>query len=240
MSGFVLNTDFSGIKPNEARGGGFPASDPKMGWLVKIIDSGTKENSKKTGVLGWFKVEGLEGPVLGQVADYQVNLANPNQQAVDIGFAELSAIAHVTGTLRVGNSMELHGKPFRMLWRVQKDSAEGFTECYGVLDANGNPPGKAGQGPVNAQPAGGGFGGPAAGTGFAPSGAQAGQTTQQPNPGWNPNPPAGGGAPAGQGGGWGAPAGGGNQPDPNANPNPGWQAGGAQAGGQPDWARGQR
>lgn len=241
MSGFVLNTDFSGIKPNEARAGGFPVSDAKIGWAVKIIDSGTKENKAKTGILGWFKLEGLDTAIAGQTMDYTVNLSNPNQQAADIGFAEISAIAHVTGTLRVGNSAELHGKPFRVLVRKQKGEDD-YVEIYGVQDVNGNAPGKAGQGPVGGGPqTAGGFGAPAGGGGFGPSGGQpAGGGGGGGGGAWNPNPA--GGAPAGGGGnGWG---GGGGNAAPATDTNAGgggggnnWQGGGNAGGGQPDWAR---
>lgn len=238
MSGMQLNTDFSTIKPNEAGGQQFPPSDPKMGWLVKIIDSFPKENKAKTGTIAVLKLEGLDQAVAGMVMDYGINVANPNQQAVDIGFAELSAVAHCIGILRVGNTLELHGRPFRVMVRKQRDSD--YNEIYGVQDANGNAPGKAGQGPAAAQPAGGGFAGaPAAGGGFGPGpGATAqpqggGQGNWSPNqapagnPGWNPN----GGAP--------------DATQNTGNTQPGWGApaagGGAPAGGgQPSWAGGQR
>jgi len=237
MSGMQLNTDFSTIKPNEGSGGMFPVSDPKMGWLVKIIDSYPQETRNKDGTRAILKLEGLDQGVMGQVADYGINVANPSQKSVEIGWSELSAVAHVIGVLRVGNTMELHGKPFRVLVRKQKDTE--YNEIYGVQDANGNAPGKAGQGPAAAQPAGGGFGGPAGGGGFGPGpGAQ--PQTQQPAAGgggnWQPN-----GAPAG-GGNW-SPNGGGAA-DPNATQaqQPGWGAGAPAGGGngQPSWAAGQR
>jgi len=244
MSGMQLNTDFSNIKPNEAGGQQFPPSDPKMGWLVKIIDSFPRETKNKDGTRAILMLEGLDQPIAGMTMEYGINVANPSQKSVEIGWAELSAVAHVLGILRVGNTMELHQKPFRVLVREQAEN-KAYREIYGVLDANGNPPGKAGQGPAAAQPAGGGFGGPAGGGGFGPG---PGATTQQPNPAatggggnWNPNPNPAGNA---GGGNWGPNGGGAVDPNATQAQQPGWGGGGGAqpnpGGGQPAWAGGQR
>lgn len=246
--GFQLNTDFSNIQPNAGGGGRFPPSDPKRGWLCRITASEAKENKAKNGWIGVLTLRGMEPGVQDQEHLMNINLANPNQQAVDIGQGELSAIAHCIGILRVGNSAELHEKPFRVLVRKQEGS-EVYTEVYGIRDVNGNEPGKAGQGPIVATtppaggftpgagaPAQGGFGpGPGTGApaqgGGAPGwggGAPQGQPQGQPaQGGWTGQPTGGQQAPQG-GGGWqgGPPQGG--QADPNA--------GQPQGGGAPGWA----
>jgi hypothetical protein len=163
MSGITFNTDFSSIKPNMPGGAAFPISNPRMGWLCKIVDSTTKENKNKDGVLAVFTLEGMEGEVMGVQHTLNINIANPSQQAVDIGKAEISAIAHCIGHLRVGSSLELHGKPFRVLVRQQKND-ERYVEIFGFQDVNGNDPAKAGSGPMKAEPA-----AAAAAAGFAPT-----------------------------------------------------------------------
>lgn len=249
MQGMQLNTDFTNIKPNLPGGASFPVTTDKLGHLVHIIESGPRENKAKTGMLAVLKLEVLDGPAKGMVGEHTINVANPNQQAVEIGYAELSAIAHCVGVLRVGNTVELHRKPFRILVRQQKENAQ-YTEIYGVLDANGNEPGKAGQGPLTpgggqggfgGGPQGGGFGGQGGGQGFGPGagqpqGGQGGQWNgggqgQQPNPGQGQG--QGGGAP-----GWGPGGGQGGQPNQGGGA-PGWNGGGApQGGGAPGWAGG--
>lgn len=238
MQGMQLNTDFTNIKPNLPGGQSFPVTTDKLGHLVHIIESGPRENKAKTGMLAVLRLEVLDGPAKGMIGEHTINVANPNQQAVEIGYAELSSIAHCVGVLRVGNTVELHRKPFRILVRQQKDNPQ-YTEIYGILDANGNEPGKAGQGPLQAGQPGGGFGG-------QPNGGQGGFGGGAPAGGFGP----GGGAPQGgqqqqpQGGnggapGWGAggPQGGGGQPQGGGQP--GWTGGGAPAGGgQPGWAGG--
>lgn len=244
MQGMQLNTDFTNIAPNLPGGAQFPVTTDKLGHLVQIIESGPRETKDKGGMRLVLKMEILDGPHKGTVGEHGINVANANQDAVRIGYSEISAIAHVTGTLRVGNSAELHRKPFRILVRQQKGDAS-YTEIYGVLDANGNEPGKAGQGPLNAGQPGGGFGG-APGNGFGGGAPQGGF---QPGPGqgapqgggnanWQPNP-----GQDQQGGGGGQPGwtGGGNQQQqPPQNGAPGWGPGGgnAQGGGAPGWAGG--
>lgn len=255
MNGIQFNTDFSQIAPNAPAGQQFPATTDKLGWLVHIVESGPRETKKRDGMMAALKLEILDGPHKNFVGEYLINIANPNPQAASIGMAEMSAIAHVTGTLRVGNSQELHRKPFRILVRQQKDNPQ-YTEIYGVLDANGNEAGKAGQGPL--QPGGGAFGQQGGGQqGFQPGGQQG-----QPGGGFQPGPGQQGGQPDNNGGqqwqpnqggqqgqpGWGGGNGGGGQPDPNQGGQggqPGWgggqSAGGQQGGqpgngGQPGWA----
>jgi len=105
--GFQLNTDFSNIAPDEGSNARrmFPVSDSR-GWLVQIVSSEGKETSKKDGTLLDMVLTGLEGVVNGKSADWSINVANPNQKAVEIGMGQLSAVAHVTGHVRVGNSAE--------------------------------------------------------------------------------------------------------------------------------------
>lgn len=145
--GFQLNTDFTGIVPDE--GGGrsyFPVSDSR-GWLCQITDSKGTETNKKDGTRLDIVLTGLEGPVQGKLMDWNINVANPSQKAVEIGFAQMSAIAHVTGHIRVGNSSEWHNKPFRAM--VIADPSEQYphaTKVAKILDLNGNSAKNAGQG----------------------------------------------------------------------------------------------
>lgn len=145
--GFAINMDFSGIEPNTGGRSYFPVSDSN-GWLCQITDSGQKENSKKDGQIAYFVLTGMEGAVQGRNHDHTVNLVNPSQKAMEIGLGELSAIGHVIGHIKPGNSSEWHNKPIRVV--IVPDGDEQNPNRTKILrwhDANGNPAGKAGAGP---------------------------------------------------------------------------------------------
>jgi hypothetical protein len=227
MNGMVLNTDYSQVQPFSGGGSQLPVTTDKLGWLVVIKESGAKETKKKDGTMCAMKLEIIDGPHKGLVADHNVNVTNPSQEAMRIGQQEMSAIAHVTGVLRVGNSQELHNKPFRVLVRKQQGEDK-YTEVYAYLDANGNEPGQAGRGPMQPQT----FQQPPQ-TGFQAQPPQGGFQPQQPAQQWQ-QPPQGGfqQQPAQQ------PAQGGFQQQPAPGPAPGWaapQTGGAPQG-APNWA----
>lgn len=148
--GYVFNTDFSTIEPNEGVGSFFPVSDSN-GWLCRMVHSEGKENSAKTGGILAVKLVGMEGPVNGKTHEYTINIANPSQEAARIGLAECSAIAHVTGHIRVGNSAEWHEKPFRVVIVPELNKEKeptGRNKIAKYLDVNGNGPKDAGKGPM--------------------------------------------------------------------------------------------
>ena len=149
--GYQLNTDFSTIAPDEGVGRSyFPISDSK-GWLCQIVASEGKETNAKDGTRLELTLQGLEGPVQGRNHDFSINVANPKQKAVEIGFGQMSAIAHVTGHIRVGNSAEWHNKPFRVV--IVSDATEQYpqaTKVSKILDVNGNSAKEAGKGVMSA------------------------------------------------------------------------------------------
>lgn len=184
--GFQLNMDYSGIDPNAGGRSYLPVSDSK-GWLVVMTDSQGKENGKKTGTILECKLVGQEGVVMGMEHTLTINITNPSQQAVTIGQGECSAIAHATGHVRVGNSQEWHGKPFRVV--VVSDASEQYpnaTRVQRIHDVNGQVPQRAGQGALQGgQQTAGNFGGntgqASQGTGAAPVSGN-GQFVQQGQP----------------------------------------------------------
>ena len=159
--GMQINTDFSQIEPSEGGGGSYlPISDSK-GWLVIITESGPQETKDKEGMMCVMNLVGQEGPVQGKSHTYRVNVTNKSQKAVEIGMSELSAVAHVTGHTRVGNSQEWHGKPFRVVTVAEPDANGndvGRTRIVRVNDVHGNSAKKAGQGAMGGGAAS-GFGG---------------------------------------------------------------------------------
>lgn len=182
MGDFTFNADFGQIAPNlGASRNYFPVSDSK-GWLCYIRNAEPKETNAKDGQFLDLELVGDEGPVMGATHDWGVTLANKNQQAVEIGRGTFSAIAHVTGHMRVGKASEWFGKRFRVVVVPEKperlEQYPGSTRIVAVLDIHGNKPGQAGQGALQGQNNGGGSfggGGNAQGQNFQQGNTQQGQ-----------------------------------------------------------------
>lgn len=170
-----------------------PVSDAN-GHPVIIIASemkAAKSNPEKNGFLE-LTLQIADGPHKGETGAYRLNLFNESAQAVDIASRQLSAICHVTGQMMVSESAQLHNIPFRAIVALQKKanpSDPDYTEIKGVLDINGNKPGKAGSAPQAAQQQ---------PSGFAQGGAPALQQAPWPTPGVAPGSAPGAVAPTGK------------------------------------------
>ncbi len=123
-------------------------------------------------------VQGQPGPnsMAGRKVFDRLNTNNKSQQAVDIAYATLSAICHVTGRYQIQDTAQLHGIPFKaVVAKVARDDKPGeySNEVKGYKDAQGNDPGKS---------AGGGASQGGAPQGGTPqwAGQQAGGQPQQP------------------------------------------------------------
>lgn len=181
--GMNLNMDFSNIEPNAGGRSYFPVSDSK-GWLVVMTESVGKENSAKTGSILECTLTGQEGPVQGKTHTLTINITNPSQKAQEIGLGECSAIAHATGHIRVGNSQEWHGKPFRV--EIVSDASDQYpnaTRVRRILTVNGDVPKLPGQGAMQAGAAAGNFGGNAGQAPQGTAGVQQGFGSAQPQQG---------------------------------------------------------
>lgn len=175
---------------------------------VVIESSEVKANKANDGGYLQLNLRIIDGPQTGVTGAYRLNLYHSNQQTVEIANRQLSAVCHVIGVFQVSDSSQLHGIPFIVEVGPQKNDPQ-YTEVKKVFDANGNEPGKQGQGAA-AQPAQQAAAQPAAQGGAA----WGGQPAQQPaaNGGWGQQPAA----------------------QPAAG---GWQQGGAPAGGAAPWGQ---
>lgn len=132
-----------------------PVSD-QNGHPVIIVSSEFKptKNDQNSGFLE-LMLQIIDGPHKGETGAYRLNLFNANAQAVDIASRQLSALCHVTGQMMLSDSSQLHNIPFRAIVGMQKKAtpdAPDYTQVNGVLDINGNKPGKAGQPAPQAAP----------------------------------------------------------------------------------------
>lgn len=86
-----------------------PAGDYK----AAVVNSELKQNSKKNGSYLALELAVLEGEQKGRKLYANLNLDNPNKQAVEIAKGELSAICRAVNVMTPNDSAELHNKP---LW----------------------------------------------------------------------------------------------------------------------------
>lgn len=219
----ALNFNASGVKPNVAL-----EPVPTGMYPVVIVKSDEKPTKAGTGSYIELEMQIQNSPHVpqefhGRKVFDRLNINNPNQTAVDIAYATLSAICHVTGVLQMTDTQQLHGRPFiAVVSKVPRDDRPDTmtNEVKGYKDMNGNDPGFSGQVQGGGQPgwAGNGGGGQPAqqqqpqqtqtqqqnGNGGTPSWAgnqpaqqpQQEQQTQQTAPAAQTQQPANGGAPS--------------------------------------------
>lgn len=84
-----------------------PAGDYK----AAVVNSEMKRNSKNNGSFLSLELAVLEGEHKGRKLYANLNLDNPNKQAVEIAKSELSAICRSVGVMTPNDSAELHNKP---------------------------------------------------------------------------------------------------------------------------------
>lgn len=195
---------------------------PQAWYKMVITKSAIKPNQKGDGGMLALSFTVQEGPLQGRVWVNNLNLFNPNAQAVEIAQKELSAICHVTGQYMLQSNDQsedqavpnLHNIPFYVHVMPQKGDAR-YNTAIGYKDINGNDPGKQGAAPHAPQTA------PAAPGGWTPGAPAAAPGATSVPGGFTPpqqQQPAGPAAPA-----WGAPQ---AQPQqPQAQPG-GWSPNG--------------
>jgi hypothetical protein len=84
---------------------------PPNDYIVQIVRSEWKQNSKQNGHYVELEMDVLDGEHTGKKVFDRLNLDNPNAQAVEIAQRTLSAICHATGVMQVADTEQLHFKP---------------------------------------------------------------------------------------------------------------------------------
>jgi hypothetical protein len=99
-----------------------PAGDYK----VAITSSEMKQNSKKNGSFLALEFSVLDGELKGRKVFTNLNLSNPNKQAVEIAKGELSAICRAVNVMTPKDSAELHNRPLivTVACEKRKDTGE--------------------------------------------------------------------------------------------------------------------
>lgn len=122
---------------------GFDANqvEPKRGftplpagkYVAVITDSDEKANSKGTGTFHSLTFEIVEGEFQGRKLFVNLNLNNPNPQAVEIARGDLSAICRAVNVMAPEDTVELHDKPMVLTVGVKKNKDTG--ELQNVIKA---------------------------------------------------------------------------------------------------------
>lgn len=84
---------------------------PPGDYTVQIVKSEMAPTKAGTGEMLKLELEIMDGEHAGRKLWDQLNLRNPNQQAVEIAQRTLSAICHAVGKLQVSDSEQLHFVP---------------------------------------------------------------------------------------------------------------------------------
>ena len=135
------------------------------GWYNVMIDeSEMKPTRSGDGAYLQIRFNILDGQYANRKLFARVNLRNANPVAQEIGFKQLSAIAHAVGVLHIQDSSQLHGIPLKVKVKIRTDKTGEYEDqneittyknineqvSGGVAPAGGGVP--AGFGPPAAAP----------------------------------------------------------------------------------------
>lgn len=125
-------------------------------YTVQITNSELKETKSKNGYFLALTLTCVDQHMAGRKLIARLNVQNPNPQAVEIAYRELSAISHVIGLLHWQDTQQLHGRPFKIAVTKEprSDKPDAFTNnIAGYMDYAGNPPSPSSMGGGGGQPA---------------------------------------------------------------------------------------
>jgi len=130
----ILNFDARTVAPDTGVQEALPA-----GWYNVMIDQSeikpTKANDGNYLEL-CFKV--LDGAHVGKSVFGRLNLRNANPTAQEIGYKQLSAVAHAVGVLMVQDSSQLHNIPLKIKLKVRpaRDDYEASNDITAYKNIN--------------------------------------------------------------------------------------------------------
>jgi len=127
--------NLSGFNANEYEPSSSPDPLPAGKYPAVITDSEMKATKAGTGEYLQLTFEVIDGPHKGRKVWARLNLDNPNETAVKIAQAELSAICRATGVMTPNDSVELHDLPLVIDVRCRKrpDTGDISNEIKGYL-----------------------------------------------------------------------------------------------------------
>ena len=117
-----------------------PAGD----YQGKIVGSEVKATASGSGQYLKIEIEVLGPSCAGRKVFDHLNIQNDSPEAERIGRAQLSALCHAIGVLRVSDSNQLHEKPFAFKVAIEKDATgqygdknkvKGYKKIEGAIPA---------------------------------------------------------------------------------------------------------
>lgn len=104
--------NLNGFNANEVEPAGEFSPVPEGMYSCVITESDMQPNNAGTGSYLKLKIEIIEGEEKGRSVFEILNLDHPNEKAVNIAKATLSAICRATNVMQPKDSMDLHDIPF--------------------------------------------------------------------------------------------------------------------------------
>jgi len=114
-----IDSIFASFNASEVPPATVQAVLPKGWYQVMIADCKNKTNNAGTGSYLELEMQVLDGEHKGRRIWDRLNLDNPNQTAVDIAKASLSAICHAVNVLTPASADELLHIPLEVLVHIQ-------------------------------------------------------------------------------------------------------------------------
>lgn len=113
---------------------------PEGKYTAIITESEEKQTRKGDGSYLSLKFQIVEGKYQNRTLYTNLNLDNPNETAVKIARADLSAICRAVGVLQPQESAELHNKPMVITVKCKKrdDTGDIQNNISGYSKAGGN------------------------------------------------------------------------------------------------------
>lgn len=108
------------VEPNTA-----PEALPAGDYVAQVVGSELKPTASGSGEYLKLEIEILTSEFSGRRVFDQLNIRNDSPEAERIGRAQLSALCHAIGVMRVTDSQQLHGKPFTIKLAVKEDPQYG-------------------------------------------------------------------------------------------------------------------
>ena len=108
------------VEPNAA-----PEALPAGDYVAQVVGSEVKPTASGSGEYLKLEIEILSPGFSGRRVFDQLNIRNESAEAERIGRAQLSALCHAVGVLRISDSQQLHGKPFVVKLALKEDPQYG-------------------------------------------------------------------------------------------------------------------
>ena len=113
----LLTFDSSTVQPQQANFDPLPAGN----YVAIVVDSDIKPTKSGRALKLTFRI--AEGPHMNRQVWANLNIENASAQAQEIAQAQLSALCHAVGVVKLTDTLQLHDRPVRI--RVKIRPADG-------------------------------------------------------------------------------------------------------------------